>query len=264
MADSAMEGIELDLAGLLAIDSRQSDGPPDAEATRGAVEELVRAVFSLPAESTEEGRMVPLPAPTFLLPRAKPVPRERPLTKWEKFVKEKGIQKKKSRDRLVWDEARQDYLPRYGAKSSKSLDRAAILPHTDKVKPGDDPFAMAERERKARVRENKKKQLANLGRGEKRRASSQKLNPMLALDVAATGPSGKKHLPKSKLRDALTVAQRSTASSGRFDQKVKNEPKAKLAGKKRKLPDPTPRRGALSAEKEQSEKILSRVLGQHP
>jgi regulator of ribosome biosynthesis len=260
MTDAVMQGVELDVASLLAVDSRPGHDAADAEVVREVVEALVRAVFALPSDSTEEGRMAVLPAPIYAMPRAKPIPKERSLTKWEKYAKEKGIQKKKSRDRLIWNEARQDYLPRYGAKSAKSLDEAAILPHKDSIAKGDDPFSVAKREKNSRVRDNKKKQIANVARGDKRLKKT-KVAPMLALDVAPQGPSGKKNIPKNRLRDAISVAQRSTASAGRFDKKLKNEPKPKLVGNKRKLPDPTPRKGALVSEKERSKKILDRVLG---
>jgi regulator of ribosome biosynthesis len=239
MAEAGVPGVELDVAGLLAVDTRQGNEPGDAEVAREAIEALVRAVFSLPTESTEDGKVAVLPAPVYTMPRAKPIPKERAATKWEKYAKEKGIQKKKSRDRLVWNEARQDYLPRFGARSAKNLDQATILPHKESIAPGDDPFSVAKREKNSRVRDN---------------------TPLLALDVAPRGPSGKKNIPKAKLRDAISVAQRSTASAGRFDHKLKNEPKPKLTGNKRKLPDPTPRKQTLDSEKERSRKLLDRVL----
>jgi regulator of ribosome biosynthesis len=256
MAEAGVPGVELDVAGLLAVDTRQGNEPGDAEVAREAIEALVRAVFSLPTESTEDGKVAVLPAPVYTMPRAKPIPKERAATKWEKYAKEKGIQKKKSRDRLVWNEARQDYLPRFGARSAKNLDQATILPHKESIAPGDDPFSVAKREKNSRVRDNTKKLVANVARSDKRTLKKSKVAPLLALDVAPRGPSGKKNIPKAKLRDAISVAQRSTASAGRFDHKLKNEPKPKLTGNKRKLPDPTPRKQTLDSEKERSRKII--------
>jgi regulator of ribosome biosynthesis len=253
MAEAGVPGVDLDVAGLLAVDTRQGNEPGDTDVAREAIEALVRAIFSLPTESTEDGKVAVLPAPVYTMPRAKPIPKERAATKWEKYAKEKGIQKKKSRDRLVWNEARQEYLPRFGARSAKNLDQAAILPHKD-------PFSVAKREKNSRVRDNTKKLVANVARGDKRSLKKSKIAPLLALDVAPRGPSGKKNIPKAKLRDAISVAQRSTASAGRFDHKLKNEPKPKLTGNKRKLPDPTPRKQTLASEKERSQKILDRVL----
>lgn len=255
-------GIELDVGCLLAIDTRQGlEGTLDERATDG-LQALVSAVFSLPAEATEEGRVVPLPKPMYRLPREKPIPRDRPMTKWEQFAQQKGIQKRQRRDRLVWDEDVQDFIPRFGAGSARALEQRAILPHSSKLAPGDDPFAAARREKKARVRDNKKKQAANVGRADRRlRGGKAKVAPISALDVAPRGPSGKKRIPKSQLKDGIAVAQRSTASAGKFDKQMKGEPKKKIAGQKRKLPETVPRKGAVQSEKEKNSKILGRVLG---
>jgi regulator of ribosome biosynthesis len=255
-------GIELDVGCLLAVDTRQGIDGTLAERATDGLQALVSAVFSLPAEATDEGRVVALPKAAYRLPREKPIPRDRPLTKWEQFAKEKGIQKRQRRDRLVWDEDVQDFIPRFGAGSSRTLEQGAILPHSNKLAQGDDPFAAARREKKTRVRDNKKKQLANVGRADKRlRGGKMKVNPISALDVAAVGASGKKRIPKAQLKDGIAVAQRSTASGGKFDKQVKGEPKRKIAGQKRKLPETVPRKGAVQSEKEKNSKILGRVLG---
>jgi regulator of ribosome biosynthesis len=260
-AAAAAHGIEVDPGCLLAFDTRQGlDGTLAERATDG-LQALVSAVFSLPAEATDEGRVVALPPAAFRLPREKPIPRERALTKWEQFAKEKGIQKRQRRDRLVWDEDVQDFVPRYGKGSAKSLEEQAVLPHSGKLAPGDDPFAAARREKRARVRGNKKKQLANVGRADKRMRKVAKINPMAALDVAEKGPSGKRRIPKQQLKDSIAVTQRSTASAGKFDKQVKGEPKRRLAGQKRKLPETVPRKEALRSEKERNSSILGRVLG---
>lgn len=253
-------GIELDVGSMMAIDTRQGLDGTLQERALEATQALVRAIFSLPSESTDEGRVVALPPGEFRLPREKPIPRERPQTKWEQYAREKGIQKRRRRDRLVWDEDVQDFIPRYGKGSAKALEQEAVLPHSNKLAPGDDPFAAARREKKARVKDNKKKQAANVARADKQ-TGKKKVNPMLSLNETSRGPSGKKHMPKAQLRDSVSVVQRSTASAGRFDKKVKGEPKKNLTGKKRKLPETVPRKGALNAEKERNSKILGRVLG---
>jgi regulator of ribosome biosynthesis len=43
----------------------------------------------------------------------KPIPPPKKETRWEKFAKEKGIQNRK-RSRMVWDEASQEWKPRWG------------------------------------------------------------------------------------------------------------------------------------------------------
>lgn len=56
----------------------------------------------MPTERVEESIVAKLPKPTTILPRIRKVPGPKPLTKWEKFAKEKGIKKKK-RDKKVYD-----------------------------------------------------------------------------------------------------------------------------------------------------------------
>lgn len=253
------DGINIDVGSLLAVDTRQGLEGAIEERCRPAVEALIQTIFALPSELTDDGRAVILPRPLFILPREKPVPRERSLTKWETYAKEKGIQKKKKRDRLVWDEATQDFLPRYGKGSTTSLKLNAILPHSDNLKPGEDPFTAAKRAKKNRTKDNKKQQHQNLGRSRKK-TKKNILNPIQALDVAAPGPTGRRHIPKAKLRDTISVAQRSTASAGRFDTRLKNEPKAKVRGHKRKLPESNTAKEKLVSERDRSRKVLERVL----
>jgi regulator of ribosome biosynthesis len=56
---------------------------------------------------------VQLPKPITILPRSKPIPKPKPLTKWEKFRKEKGLAEKK-RSRMVYSETAGDWVPRWG------------------------------------------------------------------------------------------------------------------------------------------------------
>jgi regulator of ribosome biosynthesis len=60
--------------------------------------------------------MAKLPSPKLVIPREKPVPQTKPLTRWEKFAKEKGIKKKK-KSKMEYDEATGEYKPTWGYKS---------------------------------------------------------------------------------------------------------------------------------------------------
>jgi regulator of ribosome biosynthesis len=57
---------------------------------------------------------VKLPATTIKLPRSKPLPKAKPLTKWEKYRLEKGLTARKKRGRMVYSELAGDWVPRYG------------------------------------------------------------------------------------------------------------------------------------------------------
>lgn len=81
--------------------------------TRDNTQLLLNKVWELPTERIEEAIVVKLPTPTTIIPRSKPVPKQRPLTKWQEFAKAKGITKKK-KDKLHWDEELQKWVPLYG------------------------------------------------------------------------------------------------------------------------------------------------------
>lgn len=65
--------------------------------------------------------MAILPSPPITkLPREKPLPKPKPLTTWERFAKAKGISHKK-REKDVWDEERQMFVPRWGKDGMNKL-----------------------------------------------------------------------------------------------------------------------------------------------
>lgn len=110
---------------------------------------------------SETGPVLLLPTETTSMPRFKKVPEPKPETKWEKFAREKGIQKKK-KDRMVFNEDTGEFAPRFGYKRSKNgLDDLPIV----EIKPGDDPYAdpWAEdhKKKKERVDKNRKQKLMN-------------------------------------------------------------------------------------------------------
>ena len=55
-----------------------------------------------------------LPKPVTILPRSKPIPKPKPLTKWEKYRIEKGLPAKEKRSRMVYSELAGDWVPRWG------------------------------------------------------------------------------------------------------------------------------------------------------
>lgn len=74
-----------------------------ANLSRDNVQLLINQIFQLPTLKVDNEVVIKLPAGTTRLPRAKPAPKEKALSKWEKYAKEKGItQRKKSK--ATWDE----------------------------------------------------------------------------------------------------------------------------------------------------------------
>src|ERR1700722_8393923 len=87
------------------------------------VQALIAKLFTLPTLPSPDGPLAQLPPPILQLPRAKPLPKPNPPTKWDRFAAAKGIQKKR-RERKVWDEEKQEWINRWekGAQNKKEED----------------------------------------------------------------------------------------------------------------------------------------------
>ena len=92
-----------------------------------------------------------------MFPRAQKLPQQKPLTKWEKFAKEKGIKKRKKLG-MKYDSTMKKYMPRWGSKSKNNFE-AAIM--EEKV-PGKNPFEMERAKKKLTKQKEKLKHLKNL------------------------------------------------------------------------------------------------------
>ncbi|TFL05772.1 RRS1-domain-containing protein [Pterulicium gracile] len=179
------------------------------------VQTLLVSLFKLPTTQTPDGPMVQLPQPTVLLPRAKPLPKPKPPTKWEQFAKAKGIQNKK-RDKKVWDEERQEWVNRWGKDGlNKQKEQQWITEVPMNADIDHDPVKEARDARKARVAKNERQKLQN--------------------DAAAAGLSGKaaQEERKKDIDRTLSSSRISTASMGKFDKKLDGE--KKIRGVKRKF-----------------------------
>lgn len=78
---------------------------------RDCVQHLANALSEYPKETKDGKVFIKVNEPAFSLPREKPIPVPKPLTKWQKFAKEKGIRKTK-KPRATWDDILQvnDFL----------------------------------------------------------------------------------------------------------------------------------------------------------
>lgn len=91
-----------------------------AELARDNAQLLFNGLHALPTESEGDfGRLVRLPKATTVIPREKPVPVDKAPTRWDLFAKAKGITREK-RSKKVYDEARGEWLYRYGSRSAKN------------------------------------------------------------------------------------------------------------------------------------------------
>lgn len=155
-------------------------------AARDCAQVLVNQLLStcpITRSSDNTSITLTLPAPTTLLPREKPIPKDKPLTKWQEFAKKKGIQnKKKETGDLVYDEAKGDWVRKWGYKGKNKADENAWLVEVDDKKAttgatgkkgakGDaevNPRTVSRQERKERVRRQERKMRSN----EKRAAAA--------------------------------------------------------------------------------------------
>ncbi|WRT63136.1 uncharacterized protein IL334_000039 [Kwoniella shivajii] len=201
--------------------------------TLTSTQALIASLFTLPTKSSSSGPITLLPTPATVLPREKPLPKPKPPTKWERFAKAKGISHKK-KEKDIWDEEKQDWVPRWG-KGGKNREGEDQWLH--EVKAGEDadldPAKTAKNERKTRIAKNEKQHSANVAAASNSSAA--------AAASSTTGLSqeekkSKRDLRKNELQRSMLISKTSTASLGRFDEKIQGEPKAK--GVKRKF-EPT-------------------------
>ncbi|KAG8740280.1 Rhodanese- sulfurtransferase [Ceratobasidium sp. 414] len=202
---------------------------------RDGAQVILGALFGLPTQSSDDGPIATLPPPKTALPRAKPLPKPKPPTKWERFAAAKGIQKTK-RDRREWDEERQEWVNRWGW-NGKNKDKEDQWIHEvpDNAPDDYDPALEARKERKTRVAKNEKQRERNLGN-------------------ATVGNQREREETKDKLGRTLAVTRTSTASMGRFDKKLDGD--TKLRGVKRQF---APNEAPAETEKKSSLDIIKKL-----
>jgi len=210
---------------------------------RENVQLLVNKIFEIPIEVREDLVVVKLPKRIVRLPREKPCPKPKAPTRWEEYRLKKGLKVKK-KEKLVWDEAQQKWLPRYGYKRINNLKDDWILPVPEGADPMEDQFKIKSDQKKERVAKNEFQRLRNVARANK-----------ISTKAVSAVPPTQKVTPELAAK-AAAVAKVSTASMGKFDKKLALEKEAKIKGKKRKFDDNL---GSLSKEKERAMKILKEI-----
>lgn len=208
---------------------------------------LFNQIWKLPIHRVDDVVTAELPEPTVRIPREKPVPKPRASTRWEEYARRKGIQKRK-KSRRVFDEETQEWVPRFGYKSKNDLRRDWLLEVPDNADPYEDQFAKKKTEKKERVAKNELQRLKNIARAQKTK-------------VPAAGLQPKAVQSSQEVNKAIHLAKRSTASIGRFEDKLPKEPVEKNRGKRRKF---EPVFGQLDKEKEREKDILGHVLRGKP
>ncbi|CAG8484497.1 3181_t:CDS:2 [Paraglomus occultum] len=255
--------LEFDLALLAGFDInsldedrlRQKTDEYLKEYSRDGTQLIINEIFKLPTDSTEDGTFAELPDQITKIPREKPdfaytlssfyllinhVPKPKPLTRWEKFAKLKGIQNRK-KSRKVFDEATGDWVPRWGYKGANDDGiNNWLIPVPQNADPYEDQFAKRRADKKERVRKNATRHMRNLEEAAR----------------GATRGSDQKLAKKEELTKKISISKTATASLGRFDKPLKGEPKMK--GVKRKF---DPLITDMNKEKEANLSIVNGIFG---
>ncbi|GFO00596.1 ribosome biogenesis regulatory protein homolog [Plakobranchus ocellatus] len=249
------ELIELDEGNLLAVNENKIDTKNFKvknedillALTRDATQVLFNSLWKLPVEQKDGAFLITLPESQTWLPREKHVPKKRPPTKWEEYAKTKGILNKK-KSRMIWDEQSQEYKPRWGYKRANDATKDWLIEVPDNADPYEDQYEKRKTAKRERVAKNELQRLRNVARAQKSKVPGLGLTP--------TEKPSKDHLSK-----ALAVAHKSTASIGKFTDRLPKEKPSKFTGKKRKF---EPSIGNFGSEKEKQLKMLDIVSKKVP
>ncbi|XP_078137003.1 ribosome biogenesis regulatory protein homolog [Sander vitreus] len=248
--------LEFDIGNLLACDKNTIESRDFREQkkddflrllARDNTQLLINEIWKQPTERVEEAIVSKLPEPTTPLPREKPPPKPKAPTKWEEFAKLKGIQKKKKTN-LVWDETAKEWKRRWGYKRAKDDTKEWLIEVPETADPNEDQFAKRTKAKTERVAKNEFNRLKNIARAQKVKLPGVGLTP--------TAQQSKDDLSK-----AVSVAKTSTASVGRFQDRLPKEKPPKNTGKKRKF---EPLIGNFSSEKQKQLELLKLMDSKKP
>ncbi|XP_076617010.1 ribosome biogenesis regulatory protein homolog [Chaetodon auriga] len=248
--------LEFDIGNLLACDKNRIETRDFREQkkedflrslARDNTQLLINEIWKHPTERVEEAIVVKLPDALTPLPREKPPPKARPPTKWEEFAKLKGIQKKKKTN-LVWDETAKEWRRRWGYKRAKDDTKEWLIEVPETADPNEDQFSKRVKAKKERVAKNEFNRLKNIARAQKVKVPGVGLTPVAQQS-------------KDDLSRAVSVARTSTASMGRFQDRLPKEKPPKNTGKKRKF---EPLIGNFSNEKQKQLELLKIMDSKKP
>ncbi|KAH0925171.1 hypothetical protein HID58_017427, partial [Brassica napus] len=219
------------------------------------VQAIADTLFNLSSTETSDGPLVQLPPPSTKLPRQKHLlPKDRTAdlesfwTAWSfqglsllQSGKSLLSRKKRKTDKIVYDETTDKFKRRHGYDRVNDI---PIIEAKASDEPGEDPFAKRLDDKKKRVGKQEKNRLQNL-------------------KTAAKAGALPSHVQLAALGDVAGLAATSTASGGKFDKKLPGEKPPKKQGKHHKYLPVVPRNGMVDEEKEQTNKVLGKLLSKH-
>ncbi|XP_058958758.2 ribosome biogenesis regulatory protein homolog [Pocillopora verrucosa] len=247
---------DLDIGNLLATDLQPVDGQEFRKnkedflrnLARDNTQLLLNAIWKLPHERSEGVVVVKLPEPYTVIPREKPIPKPKLPSKWEEFAKRKGITKKK-RERMILDKNTQEWKPRFGYKRGNDETQEWLLEVPQNADPYEDQFEKKFEAKKERVAKNEYQRLRNIARNRKISVPNKDLAPS----------SGRQS--KEQISEKLNISRLSTASLGKFTEKLRDEKISRKTGKKRKF---EPVVGDLSNERSRSRELAEKIARRGP
>lgn len=230
------------------------------EHTTQNIQLLMGKLFELPAHSEEDGLFATLPDQKVLIPREKPVPKEKKKTAWQEYAKEKGIRDIK-KDKLVYDKVNDEFRPSFGwGRANNQIQNDWVIEEKansgNKGGVGDaDPFLEKMQDKKKKAKQQLKNQKRNM-------MKDQGASAPAALNIAnipKLNPKRARLELKNDLKEAYSTVAVSTASMGKFDKKLAKEPKGNKVKSKNKLSEKASM-GNGAEEKSASLNLLDRVL----
>ncbi|GAV04012.1 hypothetical protein RvY_14360 [Ramazzottius varieornatus] len=253
----AKHGLEFDIGNLLVSDPRplvaennQSMDDLVLKEMTELTQLLLGQVWALPLERTEDVIVAALPKPTTFLPREKPIPKPKALTKWERYAKEKGITKQK-KSRMVYDPTTKEYKPRWGYQKPSTDDDDWVREVNNPIDEQEDVFEQKTKAKKERVAKNELQRLRNIARAYKTKVPARGILPV----------AGNKTPSKSQISQSAAFAKTADASVGKFTETLKSEKPVKNMGKKRKFES---NEGDLQSEKMRTMGVLNSVFSKKP
>nr|CAG4641998.1 EOG090X0CBY [Eurycercus lamellatus] len=255
--DKAVD-LEYDLGNLLAydfndIDVNQLRSEKETflkNLSRDNVQLLINQIFQLPTLKVDNEVVIKLPPSTTRLPRAKPAPKEKQLTKWEKYAKEKGITKRK-KSKAEWDEDLKKWVPRFGFKKVEAeKEKSWVVELAGNAKDDDDPRAQKKTKKQEAVAKNELQRLRNLSA----RMLKSKAKSRINLEPTERPTA-------EQLNRSVFIAHTATASMGKFQPNLPEQKPVLKSGQKRQF---NPLVGDLKKETNRSLDILEKLKNKKP
>lgn len=244
--------VDVDLGNLLVLDPNVIDQSAYKEnrdeyiknTMRDNMQLLVNDLWQVPIERHDNTVVAKLPEPKTIVPREKPLPKPKPLTKWQKFAQSKGIVKQK-KSKFVWDDAKQEWGRRYGFKKANDDSKPWLIEVPVNADPNEDQFAKRTAAKKERVAKNEFQRLKNIARANK-------------VNVRNDGAIINTKSSTNDVKKALATAKYSDASMGQFSERAAPDEDRHTRGfsKKRKFESNL---GSLKSERDKQMKIFEQM-----